>query len=60
MKIKIEDIEKLVREELSLIKGLKDTKKYSFTARDISQLEKSTNVILAAVQEKIPGVSGAS
>ena len=60
MKIKIEDIEKLVREELSLIKGLKDTKKYSFTARDISQLEKSTNIILAAVQEKIPGVSGAS
>lgn len=58
MAIKYNDIKRMVQEELSLIRGLKDTKKYTFTARDISQLEAATNTILSAVAEKIPGVTG--
>ena len=58
MKIKLDDIKKLVEEQLEMIRGGKDTKKFYFTNRDLSQLESSTNAILSAVLEKVPGVMG--
>ena len=40
MKLIYNDIKRMVEEQLKLIKGLKDVKKFYFTSRDISQLGK--------------------